>query len=70
MSLLKTPALTSLYRQFVVSTSRSRAPIYTEHLNQEPQPSFDLIRDKVYDKAQKDKEETNPLFKQFCEEAE
>ena len=54
--------LKALSRHFVVATSRSRAVIYEQELNLEPQPSFSEIQQKVYEKAVQDKEEHNPLF--------
>ena len=62
MSLLKSPTLISLYRHFVVATSKSRAAIYEQELNLEPQPTFSEIQQKVYEKAMEDKEEQNHLF--------
>ena len=70
MSLLKTPVFTTLYRHFIVSTSRSRAAVYEQELNQEPYPEFSQIQSKVYEVAVKNGEEGNAIFGQFCQEAE
>ena len=70
MSLLKTPTINALYRHFVVATSKSRAAIYEQELNVEPQPTFSDIQQKVFEKAVQDKEEPNPLFTQYCTETD
>lgn len=74
MAALKTNTFKTLYKHFVAQTSRARPAIAERQLEEiTTYPSteqYQAMQDSIYNKAQQEKEETNPIFNQFCVEAE
>ena len=74
MAALKTITFKTLYKHFVAQTSRARPAIAERQLEEiTTYPSteqYQAMQDTIFTKAQEEKEETNPIFNQFCLEAE
>ena len=49
------------------STSRYRLSVTEQVAKENPQPTYDEVKDRTFEKSVQEKEEINPLFNKFCE---
>ncbi len=74
MAALKTTTFKTLYKHFVAQTSRARPAIADKQIDEittsPTTEQYQSMQETIYNKAVEEKEETNPVFHQFCQEAE
>lgn len=59
----------SLYRHFVVATSKLR-PVVLKEFSEEPILPWVDVSTKIYEQSTRASEHINPLFKTFCDDGE
>ena len=74
MAALKTTTFRSLYKHFVSQTSKARPAVcerqLEEILTSPTTEEYQKMQEEIYNKTVSDKEETNPVFHQYCHEVE